>query len=220
MADLITLDELKTALDVDFTDTRKDDLYSGAITDASQAVLNFTERDFGSGDVTETREFPYDGSGFLDIDDSSEITAVALVVPNAPDVVLDPEVWSAQPAHRDDSPVFTYLLLPEGYNTYPSVAMGFTRNYDSYVADHGYAQIPQTVKVTGTWGWPEVPADVKRAVIWTVRDWAADPKGASALQSESIAGFSRSWAQLGGLGMLAIPNAARDLLVQYQRVHG
>lgn len=217
---LVQLSEVKTALYVDPTDTRKDDLYTSAISAASRAILNYTERDFASPLVTETREFTYDGSGFLDIDDANNITAVAMKVPNSSDVVLDEEVWTAMPAKRDDSPVFTYLLIPNGYPSYPSVAMGFERNLDTFVADHGYSTKPQTVAVTAEWGWPEVPADVKRAAIWTIRDWTSDPKGDSRLQSESIAGYSRSWAQLGGLGMLAIPNAARDLLASYQRLHG
>lgn len=218
--DLLTLAELKTALDVDVTDNRKDALYASAITAASQAIINYTERDFGSPLVVETREFEYDGSGYLDIDDANTVTAVALNVPHADDVVLDADVWRAMPTRRDDSPVFTYLLIPTGYNTYPSVAMGFERNLDQYVADHGYARLPQMVAVTGEWGWPVVPADVQRAAIWTVRDWSANPKANEALQSESIAGYSRTWAQLGGLGMLAIPNSARDILVAYQRQHG
>lgn len=216
--DLVTLDDLKIALGVDPTNTRKDAQYSAAITAASQAILTYTERDFGSPVVTETREFEYDGSGYLDIDDATDVTAVAFKVPNADDLVVDPTTWRAMPSHRSDAPVYYYLLLPMAGNLYPSVAMGFERNVDRYVEDYGYAQLPQIVKVTATFGWPDVPADVQLATAWTVRDWTSNPKASEGLTSEAIAGFARSWSRLAGGGVMAIPNAAKDLLADYQKI--
>jgi hypothetical protein len=220
MADLVTLDEVKTALGIDPTDNRQDSSINAAIADASLAIRNYTERNFGTAQVTEERIFEYDGSGYLDIDDADAITAVAIMVPNASDVVLNVDEWTAMPVRRIDSPVFTYIIIPKVYPNTASAEMGFTRNYDTYVREHGNPVLPTLVRVTGTWGWPVVPADVKRATIWTIRDWVSSGQGSDDLQSESIEGYSRSWARsLSALGVLAIPNSARDLLVQYQREH-
>jgi hypothetical protein len=216
--DLLTLDELKDRLGVDPTDSRNDALYSAAITEASQAILSFTERDFGSPTVTEQRTFEYDGSGYLDIDDCTAISAVSVAVPGYTDYVVDPLTWTAMPFIRADAPVHYYILMPEIFPYGVNVALGFERNLDTFVLDHGVPRLPQTAKVTATWGWPEVPPDVKRAAVWTVADWTANPKQDSNLVSEGIAGYTRSWANvLSMMQALAIPNRARDLLVAYQR---
>lgn len=215
---LVQLAEVKTALDIDPTDNRRDELLTAAITDASQAIINYTDRDFGSGNVTEERSFAYDGSGYLDIDDASALTAVKFAVPNATDITLTPDEWTPQPQRSSRLPVYYYLILPLSYPNLPSAELGFTYNYDRYVLEHGRPIMPQIVKVTGTWGWPNVPDDVKRATIWTISAWTENPGGSDNLQSESIEGFSRSWANaLQAMGALAIPNRARDILSAYQR---
>lgn len=215
---LVTLDEIKVALDIDPTDTRQDDLLTGAIDAASTAIINYTERDFGSIQVDEERLFEYDGSGYLDIDDATAVSAVALVVPHSDDVVLSADEWTAMPIRRADSPVFYYIIVPTVYPSAASPEIGFVRNLDNYVREHGRPVLPQIAKVTGTWGWPDVPSDVKLATIWTIKDWTSSPDEEENLQAESIAGFSRSWATAIGGGVLAIPNRSRDILAAYQRV--
>lgn len=215
---LLQLGEFKTMLGVDPTDDRKDSLYSAAIAAASAAIINFTERDFGSPLVTETRQFEYDGSGFLDIDDCVAVTDVTLRVPHADNLALDADSWQAMPVRRGDAPVHYYIILPEIAHYGVSPQIGFTYNLDTWAAEHGFPRIPQLVNVTATWGWTEVPADVKQAAFWTIRNWTANPKGDTNLQSESIAGYARSWANaFSAMSALAIPNQARDILVNYQR---
>lgn len=216
--DLVTVNEIKTFLGVDLTDTRKDAMYAAAITAASRAVINYTERDFGTPLLTETRSFEYDGSGFLDIDDCVDVTAVALKVPHSDDLVLEEDAWTPMPVRRADAPVHYYIILPEVSQYGVNPALGFKRNLDVWVQEHGMPRTPQLVKVTATWGWEEVPADVKQATTWIVRNWTANPKGDTNLQSESIEGFARSWANaFSAMSALAIPNQARDILVSYQR---
>lgn len=215
---LLQLGEYKTMLGIDVTDTRKDGLFTAAIAAASRAIINFTERDFGSPLLTSTRDFEYDGSGFLDIDDCVDVTSVSLTVPHADDFILDADAWSAMPFRRGDAPVHYYIILPELAHYGVNPAMGFTRNLDIYVAEHGVVRTPQLVNVAATWGWEEVPEDVKQATFWTIRNWTSNPKGDTNLQSESIAGYSRSWINaLSAMSALAIPNQARDILVSYQR---
>lgn len=216
MADLLTRDELKSILGVDTTDTRKDAQYDSIIPLASQAIRTFTGRDFGSATVTETRNFEYDSSGFLDIDDATDVTQVEFIVPHSTNIVLDDDQWYAAPARRDDSPVFYYIVLtsPAGVNPF----MGFERNLDIAYIEGRLPGVTRTAVVTGTWGWPDVPGDVKLATAWTINSWTEAPEGDDNLTAEAIEGFSRSWGnRVGATTALAIPNRARDILAAYQK---
>ncbi len=218
MADLITLAELKTARGE--TGTDNDPRYSWLISVASQAIRNYSGRDFGSAQVTETRDFEYDGSGYMDIDDANTISAVEFIIPNSSNLVLDSTYqWVARPPKRDDSPVFWYLMLPGGPGGAAfSPEMGFKRNLDVYYQEHRFATLPQMVSVTGVWGWPTVPVDVKQAAIWTIEDWVSRDEG-EGLTSEAIAGYARSWDSGGqnATAALAIPGRARDMLANYEK---
>lgn len=217
MADLITLAELKAALNIDPTDDRKDVMLGAMLPAASQAIRAYAERDFGASLVTETRNFEYDGSGFLDIDDAVAITSVEFVVPHSANVVLTEDSWYAAPQRRDDAPVYYYIVLttPGGINPY----MGFERNLDVMYEEGRLPSVSRTAAVTGTWGWIDVPADVKMAAIWTVQDWQSKPQAGEGLTSEAIEGYARSWGRGGGqsLPALAIPSRARDLLANYMK---
>lgn len=50
----------------------------------------------------------------------------------------------------------------------------------------------QNIRVTGEWGDEDVPADIRLATILLVSDWTGSSE---ALQSESIEGYSRTFAQ-------------------------
>ena len=182
----------------------------------------YSGRDFGAAQLTETRSFVYDGSGYLDIDDCTAVTSVQFVIPNATNLVLDPTYqWVAMPPLRDDSPVYYYLMLP-GAPGSPgfSPEMGFNRNLDVYYREHRFPVMPQVVAVTAVWGWPVVPPDVKQAVVWTIEDWVSRDEG-EGLTSEAISGYARSW-DTGGKqasSAMALPNRARDVLANYSKVH-
>lgn len=203
---IITLDDLKTALGIPLSNTTRDEQLTAAVNAASTAVLNYTDRDFGLGAVTEQRTYEYDGSGVLDIDDCTAVTAVTLSYDNA-DTVLPTDQWRAQPY---GSGVITHILLPMGrYGGSPE--MGFTRNLDVY-AREGYASlVPTLAKVDATFGWPTVPNDVKQATIWIAAAMAEDVRP---FISETIEGYSRT---VGPAPRQAIPARALDLLVPYQR---
>jgi hypothetical protein len=217
---LLTLDEFKTRIGTSLSDTRKDVLYTASLAAASAVILNYTDRDFGVAETTETRVFEYDGSGYMDIDDAVDITAVAFTVPGSEDINLDTLQWSGQPFRSRRTPVYTQIILPTFGAHYHGMSpqMGFTRNLDLLAREGRLpGSIPSTVKVTGTFGWPEVPEDVKLAVVWTIQDWLAAPKAAN-LTAESIEGFSRAWGRIGGQESRAIPSRALDILAQYDRV--
>lgn len=215
---LITRDEYREAVGTDPTDTRNDAQVERLIPWATLAIQRYAERDFGAPAVTETRSYAYDGSGYLDIDDASEVTSLELVVPGGTNLTLDE--WYAAPARRADAPVFNYIVIPRGAlgsNPY----MGFERNLDRLYEEGRLPTTYSTVNVTGTFGWPDVPGDVKLAAIWTIQDWMSRPAG-EGLTAEAIEGYSRAWGARSGTGpspSLAIPNKARDILVNYMKEH-
>jgi hypothetical protein len=221
MADLLTLTEYKNYAGIPLTDTDHDTQINKMLAAASLAIRNYTDRSFDTTLVTEERMFPYDGSGFLDIDDSTAITQVALSFTLGPDQVLDPTYqWRAMPYGKTPQ---NYLIMSGVFPWGGSFEMGFMENLD-VMASEGrlLAQLP-IAKVTGTWGWTVIPEDVKLAALWTLEDWGAGEAGPTTpgVTSEAIEGFSRSF---GGRteaarARLAVPNRAKDILAHYQRVY-
>lgn len=220
MADLLTLDEYRLIAGVDPTDTRPDTQIEAWLPLVSAAVRSLTERDFGSAIVTESRTFEYDGSGYLDIDDASEIEKVTFNYPGGVTIDLDPDSYTPKPTRRDDSPVYHYIEIPPYAGWMGgSPEMGFKRNLDIYAREANNWRPTQRVTVLGTWGWPTVPPDVKMAAVWTLQEWYARPRG-DGLTSESIEGWSRSWGGRSGEGIsMAVPARARDILMNYAKVN-
>lgn len=214
---IITLEELRELLGTDPTDTRNDARYAALIPAASAAIRAYTQRSFGLPVETGERSFLYDGSGFLDIDDASAITDVVFTYPyGSPDITLDPETWSPK-----DAPAFTYIEIPSDLGRLgpASPEMGFKWNADVYARERGGGlyPTPKAVKVTGTWGWAEVPDDVKVAATWVIQAWESRPTSDN-MTAEAIEGWSRAWGTRNISVQLAIPEPARDLLANYSRV--
>lgn len=213
MADLITLAEYKALTGTATTDTRDDAQITALLPAVSRSIRSFTDRTFDIAAAPGPREFQYDGSGFLDIDDCTAITQVTSNLGYPPEVyTLESFEYTPMP-HREqttDNPY--YYLLIHSYRLPGSPEMGFERNLDTL------GWIPQypLVTVTATWGWPAVPEDVKLATAWTVQDVISTPS--SGPTAEAIEGWSRSWGREGKV--LAVPNRARDLLANYQRAYG
>lgn len=215
---LIDLPTYKTLLGVTATDN--DAQVTALLDAASLAVTTYTGRDFEANTgISSPRTYNYDDSNMLDIDDCTAVSTVTVNIPNADDYVMDPNEYTAMPGNGN--PVYYYLLLHGGRYLFGiSPEMGFARNLDQYPA---YRFAPPTITVTATWGWPEVPADVQLATALTIQGIVTTgPQGNEGLSSEAIEGWSRSWGSRGGASaspMLAIPNRARDLLANYQRVY-
>jgi hypothetical protein len=197
-ANLISWEYVKEALG--HTDNAEQDKYEQAIEDASAAIRAYTDRDFATADETETRDYRYGGDGFLEVDDIRAGSITEVRIDNAP---LGSGTYLAEPTN---GPVYTWLELPARAH---SPEMGFTRNEDKYVERFGRA--PAVVSVTATFGWPEVPADVRRAALWTVMAFADNP---NATISESIGTYSRTVANP---NTAAIPSRAKDILDAYRR---
>ena len=203
--DLATLAEVKTAIGIPSANTQKDDQINQAITWASALIRKVTDRDFGTATVTEEREYLYDGSGFLEVDDLSDLTEVAI---NGG--VIDLTLVALGPDRAPDGVYYWIEGLPTS-RPYGSPEMGFTRNEDTLPSR--ILQAPARAQVSATFGWPTVPTAVKQAVIWTVANFIANP---SPFISESIEGYSRTRALPAGADT-ALPARAVDVLGLYVR---
>lgn len=198
---LISLEDLKTVLGKPTTEDDAALLIS--LQGATQAILNYTGRQFLSNAGTETRYFPYDGTGTLFIDDATSIASVRLE-----GRLLSPSEWLTGP-HNE--PVVWWLDLPTFYDRRQGRdVMGFTHNGDKIDR-----LLPSTimVEVVGDWGWPYVPADVKQAAIWTATSLFENP---SPYISESIEGYSRT---IGPAPTAAVPTRAKAILEHYTRFY-
>lgn len=138
---MITVSEYKAATGQ--VGDHRDAAITAAITSASALIRAHTGLEFAvSGDapIATSRDFEYDGTGYLDIDECQAITGVTVGASS-----LSADSWSAYPLN---GPVKTWLRLAE--------------------AEEGFK--PYIVTVTAAWGWPVLPDDVKQAVVWTVTD--------------------------------------------------
>lgn len=205
-AGLITLEDLKVALNIPDTDTSRDAQFQQAITVASVAIRSFTQRNIGGATVTETRTYNYDGQGWLTIDDATAVASVTLdgtaLVPDV-DFILGPD----RQVVPDAPLIFEWLeLVPYQFQ---SPEMGFMRNLDRL-----WWRIKRVYKVavTADFGWAgAVPADVQQAAIDTAVALVSSPEPFIA---ESIDSYSY---QRGQALQDAIPDRAKGLLADYRR---
>jgi hypothetical protein len=214
---LITLAEYKTLQGIPVTNTTDDAQIQPMLNVGTAAVRSYTGRKFELADGTFTaRSYQYDGEEMLDIDDCLSVTDVTtdVGVPGQ-SYTLTTDQWEVMP--QDDSEVYYYLLIFGGFNT-GSREMGFRYNLDTI----GLRPRSPLISVTANWGWATIPDDVKWATSLTVAELVGSNKdgGGEGLSSESIEGWSRSWgSKSGSLNMaMAIPNRARDILANYQRL--
>jgi hypothetical protein len=162
-----------------------------AITACSRAIDNFCDRTFWQ--VTEARVFDACGSYAVDIDDLVSITSVKT------DDNLDG-------THETTWAAADYQLLPlrprSGW-PYTKLQATGTRTLPS----HTDAQRHGLIEITGTWGWPEVPVDVKQAcLLLSARIFS---------RRESPQGVA-GWGDFGMIRVNAEDRDATALLTPYQ----
>lgn len=218
MADILTLEEYKDLAGI--TRDTNDGKYAAALPGVTAAILGYTGRDFTTAPVTESRQFQFDDSGFLDIDDAVSITTVKAIIPWGTDYTFTEDEWYAQPPRRDDSSVYWYLAIP-GWVGGSSPEMGFTYNADVMYREGRWRSKPIMLEVTATWGWARIPDDVKMAAKWTLDDWIAR-RPETAAPAESIESYSRGAlgaANLSEAVAWGVPMRARDLLSPYTKVN-
>lgn len=216
MADLITLSRFKAAQGTfpnpDLPDP-KDSQFSAAIAAASALIRSYTGMEFntvsGSAAAT-TRQYEYDGSGWLDIGEAQDITEVTQHgnYLGAASWTISPYQWAAFPLNTS---VKRWLRMPSTvYGISPE--MGFTYNLDTLASKYG-EDWPSIVSVTARWGWPSIPPDVQQAVVWTAQTMIDSGRGD--YQSETIASYSRTKAYASVVADDPIPGKARAALQPY-----
>lgn len=207
---ILDLEEYKLAIGE--TSSANDDRHQAAIDAAEQAILNFTDRDFGTASVVEDRTFWLEaGSVFLEIDDCTEVNDVS---------GIGVGTWS----ERSEGPaasfgVYTYIQLGGTYSTSPE--MGFARNEDIFGVQ-SYRSLGVEVTVNADWGWTVVPEDVKRAAIWAAASFEKDTQNPyGALSSKSVAEVSESYYMVAANPNFldeGLPAKVQSLLFPYRRV--
>jgi hypothetical protein len=184
MAPLVTLADYQTATG----STANPGAQQIALDDAIAACLTYTDRDFASTPVTDSREYTYRGTGFLEIDDATKVNSVTSDFPL---------VWWA--AHSDGPTgfaVLSWLELPKfDRQALASIgAMGFTSNLDVLLSRSGW--VPEwTVTVNADWGIAPVPNDVRRGIIKQAQEYERTGLSNSSgeVSSETVAETSRSY---------------------------
>jgi hypothetical protein len=142
-----TLIDVKNALRI--TDSLDDGLLETAIESASRMVDGFTARTFSNAG-TAVRNFAATDAINLIIDDAISVTEVA-----STDEIGDTyTIWK----------LTDYQLEPvngraDGLYS-PFTGIRAINDYSWPVVDH-----QALVRITGTWGWPEIPTAVKQATI-------------------------------------------------------
>lgn len=220
---LVTLTEYKRAIKE--TDAANDQFHQDAVDAASEAIINYCNRDFGTAVVTGDKSYWYNGSGILDIADADTVHTVTL----GTQASLPNTSWIAKTEGPPQVPVYTYLELPKidwssGRFIDSAGVMGFTRNLDTFLATSASAANREImVTVNADFGWAIVPVTVKRATILTASHLETiTPSGGQSgdLSSHSVAEVSESFFGVSSgaeSASEAIPATALALLNPYVR---
>lgn len=134
----VSMAELKTSLAI--TEQFADADVTLAVSAASRAVDQFCSRTFYVGTPGEVRKYTPQDAGYVVLDDFTAVTAVS-----------------------DNG---NTLALTQSYNLQPANAAAIGRPYTGIGSSYSYffqMGFPDSFVVTGTFGWPAVPDQVKSA---------------------------------------------------------
>jgi hypothetical protein len=144
-----TLAELKASLAI--TDSIDDTPLEAAITAASRLIDGYTERFFyadGTSQAPVARYYTPVDPYLVNVDDFTSITQLATDDNNNQTYTT---IWTSA----------DYLVEPKN-NPRKSWPYNRILAVNSYIYPYGY---PQSVKVTGVWGWSAVPSEVNFATL-------------------------------------------------------
>lgn len=160
MADLITLDELRTAMEYPVADTSRDDLAEQLIAQASAAIERETQREF-TATASATRDFYWTRGApvWLAPYDLRTVTTIT----------VHPGTAQEDTATANTDYRLKPLVSRDGLYDRIEFAPDYAPDSSDYEETFGQA----VVRVAGAWGYPTVPEPVKRACIVTVAAWMA-----------------------------------------------
>jgi hypothetical protein len=156
--DLCTLSDLKVATRI--TEQVRNGEIEAAITAASIMIMRYCDREFAPASTGVTRTFPIDISGgdlVVELNPYDLRTATTVTLsPEGAATVLTATQYSLEPVNNPDGTYKRIKISPFVGGIISVWALNF-----------GYAKL----SITGNWGFPAVPIDVKKACITTVQSW-------------------------------------------------
>jgi hypothetical protein len=153
-SDLTTVAAVRAFLQKQTIDVAQDAVIATFITAASVEIMRQYSREFAPATTAVSREFEYEGGGFLSFGayDLRALTAVLIDVDETPSTTLVATEYRLFPRPARDG-VYTALRLA------PYIFGSRTR----------WQQ--RLVRVTGDWGFASVPQPVEQACVATVATW-------------------------------------------------
>jgi hypothetical protein len=194
--DLTTREAVRDFLQKTDEETAQDEIIDALISAASAEIQRHTrifKPHTSSG--TEAKTFAW-SMGTLDLSPYFARSVTALSIGGT---AQDPGTWTLRPRTSHDG-AYTHLKIPGSEVVHPLIRLADATYLDS---------LEQTVVVTGTWGYAEVPDDVEHWCKVTVNHW---------LKAE-VTAFTRGFDAEAGrfTSPRALPDAAIDGLRPYAR---
>jgi hypothetical protein len=204
--DLCSLSDVRLALEMPAADTSRDSYCSALIAIYSQAIINEVNREFapvtGSVGTPTTRRFRLEAGQYrMDLDpyDLQTVTSV----------VANPESASPVTLTETDQYILQPITKPDGVFTSVEFSRMLATMYSSTtMVRYGFAM----VDVSGVWGFPSVPAQVKQACILAVT--SAMRRDVSAFGMDVDEAMQLATERSSSYGL---PPASRRLLNSYRR---
>lgn len=188
--DLITLDDARAFLQKQAGQAAADEVLSDLISRASRVIQRHIELEVAPATSSTARTFDWDGGTRLSLAPyvARTVTAVSL-----DGTALDSAEWRLMPNPARDGVYYTlhfdYTALQLGWSYFPN----------------------RLATVTGTWGFSEVPEELKQAACETVAAWYRGRVAGFTAQ------FEDSGEQAAGRGPEALPLGAYRILEAWRR---
>lgn len=197
---LVTLAQAKQEIGQLDNDPTTNDALTGLVNASTAAVMEYAQREFKTittGSTVRTFSIlPGTTGGYVDFGrfDAQSVTVVQVDTQLAAPTTLAATDYQLVPPEKWRG-VYTGLIVTG--SSFPLAASGMNMIH--------------TAAVTGTWGWPSVPADVQRACLVTIAMWYRHEQAAlsSSFQSEQDTTFTPR--------VVSLPFGARALLAPYRR---
>lgn len=165
---LCSLADVRASLEMNPQETTRDELILSLIPVASQMLSNYCEREFAPVSTALTRRFKITG-GIVSLSPYDLQTATV--------VSLNPETSSPQTLVAGSD--YTLTPVTSGEGVYMTVRLSaFLNVFSNTMIQFGYALLD----VTGTWGFPSIPAVVNEACSDAVAAWMRRDVSAFGLQ--------------------------------------
>lgn len=210
--DLVTLADVRRELELPASDTTRDDLTQTVITQVSQAINTYTQREFRtttSGSTTRRFMIPHT-SRVIDLNPYDLNSASGLVVVLNPDEASGGTTLTASTQYR-----LNPVNLTDTYTSITVSADVSSLHTGQDARRYGYSIASIT---SAAWGFSSVPTDVKRAAIIAIAanmDRRLDGFGGVQDLVESDIGLQPLRAP-----SFALPTATIALLAPYRRTVG